>query len=49
VDELLKRKLKNSTIAPYVEVVARIEGETEKRLVEFYSISQEPQWEEVVT
>jgi metal-dependent HD superfamily phosphatase/phosphodiesterase len=49
VDELLKRKLKNSTIAPYVEVVARIEGETEKRLVEFYSISQEPRWEEVVT
>jgi metal-dependent HD superfamily phosphatase/phosphodiesterase len=49
VDELLKRKLKNSTIAPYVQVVARIEGETEKRLVEFYSISQEPQWEGVVT
>ena len=49
VDELLKRKLRNSTIAPYVQVVARIEGETEKRLVEFYSISQEPQWEEVVT
>jgi len=49
VDELLKRKLKNSTIAPYVQVVARIEGETEKRLVEFYSIAQEPQWEGVVT
>jgi metal-dependent HD superfamily phosphatase/phosphodiesterase len=48
VDELLKRKLKNSTIAPYVQVVARIEGETEKRLVEFYSIAQEPQREEVV-
>lgn len=48
VDELLKRKLKNSSIAPYVRVVARIEGETEKRLVEFYSISQEPQREEVV-
>lgn len=49
VDELLKRKLKNSTIAPYVQVVARIEGKTEKRLVEFYSISQEPQQEEVIT
>lgn len=48
VDELLKRKLKNSTIAPYVQVVARIEGETEKRLLEFYSIAQESQHEEVV-
>jgi metal-dependent HD superfamily phosphatase/phosphodiesterase len=48
VDELLKRKLKNSTIAPYVQVVARIEGETEKRLLEFYSIAQESQQEEVV-
>jgi metal-dependent HD superfamily phosphatase/phosphodiesterase len=38
VDELLKRKLSNSSIAPYVEVVARIEGETEKRLVEFYTL-----------
>jgi metal-dependent HD superfamily phosphatase/phosphodiesterase len=48
VDELLKRKLRNSTIAPYVQVVARIEGETEKRLLEFYSIPQESQQEEVV-
>jgi len=38
VDELLKRKLRNSSIAPYVEVVAHIEGETEKRLLEFYSL-----------
>jgi metal-dependent HD superfamily phosphatase/phosphodiesterase len=38
VDELLKRKLRNSSIAPYVRVVARIEGETEKRLLEFYSL-----------
>jgi len=38
VDELLKRKLRHSTIAPYVRVVARIEGETEKRLLEFYSL-----------
>jgi len=38
VDELLKRKLRNSSIASYVEVVARIEGETEKRLIEFYTL-----------
>jgi metal-dependent HD superfamily phosphatase/phosphodiesterase len=38
VDELLKRKLRNSSIAPYVEVVAQIEGETEKRLLEFYTL-----------
>jgi metal-dependent HD superfamily phosphatase/phosphodiesterase len=38
IDELLKRKLRNSSIAPYVEVVARIEGETEKRLIEFYTM-----------
>lgn len=38
VDELLKRKLKNSTLAPYVEVVARIEGETERRLLEVYKL-----------
>jgi len=38
VDELLKRKLRNSSIALYVEVVARIEGETEKRLIEFYTL-----------
>lgn len=38
VDELLKRKLRNSSIAPYVRVVVSIEGETEKRLIEFYSI-----------
>jgi metal-dependent HD superfamily phosphatase/phosphodiesterase len=38
VDELLKRKLRSSSIAPYVHVLARIEGETEKRILEFYSI-----------
>ncbi len=38
VDELLKRKLKNSTLAPYVEVEARLEGETERRLVEVYKL-----------
>jgi uncharacterized protein len=36
VDELLRRKLKNSTLAPYVEVVARITGDTERRLWETY-------------
>jgi metal-dependent HD superfamily phosphatase/phosphodiesterase len=30
VDELLKRKLKNSSIAPYVEVMARVGDETEE-------------------
>ena len=38
VDELLKRKLRNSSIAPHVEVVAHIRGETEKRLLEFYEL-----------
>jgi len=38
VDELLKRKLSHSSIAPYVEVVAHIEGETEKRLLELYTL-----------
>jgi metal-dependent HD superfamily phosphatase/phosphodiesterase len=38
VDELLKRKLKNSTLAPYVEVEASLEGETERRLVQVYTL-----------
>jgi metal-dependent HD superfamily phosphatase/phosphodiesterase len=38
VDELLGRKLRNSSIAPYVEVVAHIEGEAEKHLIEFYTL-----------
>lgn len=38
LDELLKRKLRNSSIAPYVQVRAHIEGETEKHLLDFYSI-----------
>lgn len=41
VDELLKRKLRNSGIAPWVEVAARIETEQEPRLIEFYSITEE--------
>jgi metal-dependent HD superfamily phosphatase/phosphodiesterase len=43
VDELLKRKLKNSSIAPYVEVMARVagegvEGETERRLLGVFTL-----------
>ena len=38
LDELLKKKLLNSTIAGQVEVVARIEGEIEKSLIEVYSL-----------
>jgi metal-dependent HD superfamily phosphatase/phosphodiesterase len=38
VDELLRHKLKNSSIAGNVEIVARIEGETEKRLLEIYKL-----------
>ncbi|MGQ9554989.1 MAG: HD domain-containing protein [Anaerolineae bacterium] len=36
VDELLKRKLVNSTLAPYVEVVASIAGDVDKQLLEIY-------------
>lgn len=36
VDELLRHKLKNSTIEGYVEILAKIEGETERRLIEIY-------------
>lgn len=38
VDELLKRKLSNSTLKPYVEVIAHIEGEQERRLMEAYKM-----------
>jgi metal-dependent HD superfamily phosphatase/phosphodiesterase len=38
VDELLKRKLRNSSIYPYVHVMARIKGEEEKRLIDYYSM-----------
>jgi metal-dependent HD superfamily phosphatase/phosphodiesterase len=38
VDELLKQKLKNSTLAPYVEVQASLEGDMERRLVEVYRL-----------
>ena len=36
VDELLKRKLDHSTLAPYMEVVASIRKGTESQLVEVY-------------
>ncbi len=38
VDELLKRKLQNSSIYPYVEVVARIEGAAERRILGVYKL-----------
>ena len=38
VDELLRNKLKYSPLIPYVEVTARIEGETERSLFDSYSI-----------
>ncbi len=36
VDELLKRKLANSTLAPFVEVVAQLETEKERRILQLY-------------
>ncbi|MBC2714135.1 MAG: HD domain-containing protein [Desulfobacteraceae bacterium] len=38
VDELLRNKLRNSPIKPFVEVIATIEGETERRLFDSYSM-----------
>jgi uncharacterized protein len=38
VDELLRHKLKNSSIDAYVEVTVKIEGETERRLIEGYKL-----------
>lgn len=38
VDELLRHKLKNSSIDSHVEVVVKIKGETEKRLIEEYKL-----------
>jgi len=39
VDELLRGKLHHSSLDPYVEVVARVGGETEKRIVTLYEAS----------
>jgi metal-dependent HD superfamily phosphatase/phosphodiesterase len=38
VDELLRHKLTNSTIEEHVEILAKIEGETERRLIEMYRL-----------
>ena len=38
VDELLRNKLRSSPIKPFVEVIATIEGETERRLFDSYSM-----------
>ncbi len=38
LDELLKKKLKNSGLEPYVEVYADVLGESDKRLFETYRI-----------
>lgn len=42
VDELLRRKLKHSTLNGLVEVIARIESESEKRLVSLYALEAGP-------
>jgi len=38
LDELLKHKLKSSGIEGYLEVEARIEGETDKKLIRLYNL-----------
>ncbi len=38
IDELLKSKLASTTIIQYVQLFARVEGESERNLVEFYSL-----------
>jgi len=38
VDELLHHKLQNSTIEDYVEILAKIEGKTERKLIESYKL-----------
>ncbi len=38
VDELLKRKLRNSSIYPYVEVIARVEGAAERKIMGIYRL-----------
>jgi metal-dependent HD superfamily phosphatase/phosphodiesterase len=40
VDELLRAKLLGSGLEPHIEVIARVESETEKRLVEVYRIGE---------
>jgi metal-dependent HD superfamily phosphatase/phosphodiesterase len=38
VDELLRNKLQYSPLAPFVEVTAKIAGETERRLLDSYTL-----------
>lgn len=38
IDELLKNKLKHSSLTPFVEVTATIEGDVERRLFDSYTI-----------
>jgi uncharacterized protein len=38
IDELLREKVRNSTLAPHIELVARIESGVEKSLIELYSM-----------
>jgi metal-dependent HD superfamily phosphatase/phosphodiesterase len=38
VDGLLKAKLRGSGLEPYVEVIAHIDTEAEKRLVQVYKL-----------
>lgn len=38
LDELLRNKLENSSLMPFVEVSAKIEGETERRLFDSFTI-----------
>jgi uncharacterized protein len=38
LDELLRPKIRSSSIAPYVQIEARIEGENEKRLLPVYTL-----------
>jgi metal-dependent HD superfamily phosphatase/phosphodiesterase len=45
VDELLRAKLRGSHLEPYVEVIARIDTEAEKRLVPIYRLEIEPHFE----
>jgi hypothetical protein len=38
VDELLKAKLRNSGLEPFIEVIATIEAESEKRLITLFRL-----------
>jgi metal-dependent HD superfamily phosphatase/phosphodiesterase len=41
LDHLLKHKLKASGLSPHIEVTARVEGETDKRLIHLYNFNAE--------